>query len=83
MIRKMEPKPLRVFLQDGSNDQSIYSGSWYLANQSVAKSLDYAGYEVKFEVGTEGHNSRHGAAHRPCWATSSERWSATTSKTWR
>ena len=26
MIRKMEPKPLRVFLQDGTNDQSIYSG---------------------------------------------------------
>ena len=65
LIRKMEPKPLRVFLQDGSNDQSIYSGSWYLANQSVAKSLDYAGYEVKFEVGTEGHNSRHGAAILP------------------
>jgi gluconolactonase len=65
LIRKMEPKPLRVFLQDGSNDQSIYGGSWYLANQSMAKSLEYGGYEVKFEVGTEGHNSRHGAAILP------------------
>src|SRR5438876_1162080 len=27
LIRKMEPLPLRVFLQDGSADQSIYSGS--------------------------------------------------------
>src|SRR5258708_36808522 len=24
LIRKVEPKPLRVFLQDGSNDQNIY-----------------------------------------------------------
>jgi gluconolactonase len=65
LIRKMEPKPLRVFLQDGSSDQDIYGGSWFLSNQSIAKSLDYAGYEVKFEVGTEAHNSRHGAAILP------------------
>jgi len=65
LIRKMEPKPLRIFLQDGTNDQDIYGASWYLANQSVAKSLAYAGYEMKFEVGTEGHNSRHGAAILP------------------
>ena len=65
LVRKMEPKPLRVFLQDGSNDQNIYGGSWYLANQAMAKSLEYSGYEVKFEVGTEGHNSRHGAAILP------------------
>jgi sugar lactone lactonase YvrE/enterochelin esterase-like enzyme len=65
LIRKMEPKPLRVFLQDGSNDQNIYGGSWFLSNQAIAKSLDYAGYDVKFEVGTEAHNSRHGAAIFP------------------
>jgi gluconolactonase len=65
LIRKTEPKPLRVFLQDGSNDQNIYSGSWYLANQSIAKSLEYAGYDAKFVVGTEGHNSKHGAAILP------------------
>jgi len=65
LIRKMEPKPLRVFLQDGSNDLDIYSGSWWMANQSMAKSLVYAGYDVKFEPGTEAHNSRHGAAILP------------------
>ena len=64
-IRKMEPKPLRVFLQDGTNDQSIYSGSWYLANQEVAASLEYAGYDSKFTVGTEGHNAKHGGAIFP------------------
>jgi sugar lactone lactonase YvrE/enterochelin esterase-like enzyme len=65
LVRKMEPKPLRVFLQDGTNDLNIYSGSWYMANQSLAKSLDYAGYDVKFEVDSEGHNSKHGAAILP------------------
>ncbi len=65
LIRKMEAKPLRVFLQDGSNDQNIYSGAWYLANQSVASALGFAGYDVNFVVGTEGHNSKHGAAILP------------------
>ena len=65
LIRKMEPKPIRVFLQDGSSDLNIYSGSWWMANQSMAMALDYAGYEVKFVGGTEAHNSRHGAALLP------------------
>jgi len=65
LIRKTEPKPLRIFLQDGSNDLNIYAGSWYLANQSVASALQFAGYEYKFVVGTEGHNSKHGGAILP------------------
>ena len=65
LIRKMEPKPLRIYLQDGSADQDIYSGSWWMANQAMAMSLAYAGYDVKFEAGTEGHNSKHGAAILP------------------
>jgi sugar lactone lactonase YvrE/enterochelin esterase-like enzyme len=65
LIRKMEPKPLRVFLQDGSNDQNIYAGNWYLGNQGMASALQFAGYESTFVVGTEGHNSKHGAAILP------------------
>ena len=65
LIRKMEPKPLRIFLQDGTNDQNIYSGSWFMANQSMARSLEYAGYDMTFEVGSEGHNARHGGAILP------------------
>jgi sugar lactone lactonase YvrE/enterochelin esterase-like enzyme len=65
LIRTMEPKPIRVFLQDGSNDLNIYSGSWWMANQAMAKSLEYAGYDVTFVSGTEGHNSRHGSAILP------------------
>jgi len=65
LIRKTEPKPLRVFLQDGSNDLNIYSGSWYLANQSMAAALQFSGYESKFITGTEAHNSKHGASILP------------------
>jgi sugar lactone lactonase YvrE len=65
LIRKTEPKPLRVFLQDGRNDANIYAGSWYLANQSMSSALEFAGYDTKFVVGTEGHNSKHGSAILP------------------
>ncbi len=65
MIRKFEPKPLRVFLQDGANDNDIYAGSWWIANQDVARSLEWAGYETKFVKGTEAHNAKHGSAILP------------------
>src|SRR5215831_15282752 len=39
LIRKTEPKPIRVFLQDGSRDQNIYGGNWWMANQEMERSL--------------------------------------------
>src|SRR5262249_19171031 len=65
IIRKTEPKPLRIFLQDGRNDQNIYGGNWFLGNQAMASALEFAGYDVKFEIGTEGHNAKHGSAILP------------------
>jgi gluconolactonase len=65
LIRKTEAKPLRIFLQDGSKDANIYAGSWFLANQSMFSALEYGGYDVKFTVGTEGHNNKHGSAILP------------------
>ncbi len=64
-IRKTEPKPLRVFLQDGKADQDIYSGSWFLGNQEMYAALQYAGYDSTFAIGTEGHNGKHGGAILP------------------
>ncbi len=65
MVRKTEPKPLRIYQQDGSNDQNIYGGNWYIGNQDLYSALEYAGYDAKFTVGTEGHNGKHGAAILP------------------
>ncbi|MEK7753151.1 MAG: alpha/beta hydrolase-fold protein, partial [Acidobacteriota bacterium] len=65
LIRKTEPKPIRVFLQDGANDLTIAAGNWFIANQDMASALEYAGYDVTHVWGTEAHNSRHGAAILP------------------
>jgi gluconolactonase len=45
LIRKTEPKPLRIFLQDGENDLNIYGGDWWMANQTMQRALEFAGYE--------------------------------------
>lgn len=65
LVRKFENKPIRVFLQDGSNDLDIYAGSWWMANQSMLSSLNFAGYDVKHEWGEGGHNGRHSTAIMP------------------
>ncbi|WP_253154229.1 SMP-30/gluconolactonase/LRE family protein [Stieleria tagensis] len=65
LIRKCEPKPLRVFLQDGENDLNIYGGSWWNANLTMLSALEWAGYPVQHVWGTGGHNSKHGTAILP------------------
>ena len=60
IIRKVEPKPIRVYLQDGSADQNIYGGDWWMANQEMERSLKFAGYEVNHAWGDGGHNGKHG-----------------------
>jgi len=65
LLRKTEKKPIRVFLQDGAKDLDNLHGNWPLANQEMAASLKFAGYDYKFEFGTEGHNGKHGGAILP------------------
>jgi sugar lactone lactonase YvrE/enterochelin esterase-like enzyme len=65
LVRKTEPKPIRVFLQDGSNDLNIYGGSWWVANLDMLAALEFAGYEVNHAWGDGGHDGRQGAAVFP------------------
>jgi enterochelin esterase-like enzyme len=66
LVRKTVPrKPIRVFLQDGANDLDNANGNWPLANQTLAKSLQFAGYDYKFEFGQGFHSNRHGRAILP------------------
>jgi enterochelin esterase-like enzyme len=66
LIRKTKPaKPLRVFLQDGSNDLDNLHGNWPLANQDMAAALKFAGYEYTFVFGDGGHSGKHGGAIFP------------------
>src|SRR5215471_3697257 len=65
LIRKYEPKPIRVFLQDGSNDLNIYAGDWWMANQTMERALTFAGYELAHVWGDEAHNGKHATAIFP------------------
>jgi gluconolactonase len=58
LIRKFEPKPIRIFLQDGSHDLNIYGGDWWMANQEMERALVFAGYEVKHAWGEGGHDGK-------------------------
>ena len=62
---KAAPKPIRVFLQDGSNDLDNLHGNWPLSNQQMAAALKFAGYDYKFEFGTGSHSGKHGGAILP------------------
>ncbi|MBM3784157.1 MAG: gluconolactonase [Acidobacteria bacterium] len=73
LIRRSEAKPLRVFLQAGKHDHiapnqpygTFYAGSWPINNQVMYEAMQFAGYAVRFELGDEAHNMKHGAAILP------------------
>jgi enterochelin esterase-like enzyme len=65
MIRKAPRKPIRILMQDGANDLDNQHGSWWLANQTLARSLAFAGYDYKFEQGQGFHSNGHMRAILP------------------
>ncbi len=65
LIRKYEPKPFRIFQVDGSNDNNIYGGDWWMANQELERSLTFMGYEHEHVWGEGGHNGKQGTALLP------------------
>jgi enterochelin esterase family protein len=65
IIRKAKPKPIRVFLQDGSNDLDNAHGNWWLANLQMDKALSFAKYDYRFVPGDGGHSGKHGGAILP------------------
>lgn len=77
LIRKSPIRPLRVFLQDGSNDLDNEHGNWFLANQQMLAALQWANaeadrrgdagprYDVAHAWGDGGHSDAHGGALLP------------------
>jgi sugar lactone lactonase YvrE/enterochelin esterase-like enzyme len=59
LVRKFEPKPVRVFLEDGSADLNIFGGDWWMANQEMERALRFAGYEVNHAWGDGPHGTKH------------------------
>ena len=62
ILRSTPRKALRVFLQSGSGDGVHFTGDWPLANQTMAKALEWSGYDHRFEFGVGGHSLRHAGA---------------------
>ena len=60
-----DPKPIRVFLQDGANDINLRHGNWPLANLAMESALMFARYDYRFVMGTGGHDLKHGGAILP------------------
>jgi gluconolactonase len=73
LVRKTEPKPIRIFMQDGTQDHIVAPepfgsspfGSWPVNNQVMYEALEFAGYDVKFEMGTGAHNTQQAGAVLP------------------
>jgi sugar lactone lactonase YvrE/enterochelin esterase-like enzyme len=65
LIRTYEPKPIRIFMQDGSSDLNIYGGDWWMANQTMERALTFAGYEVQHTWGDGGHTENQAKAIFP------------------
>ncbi len=66
LVRKTEPKPIRVYLADTSGDIDNAFGSWPWANRQMASALQYMGYDTRFDW-AEGyaHNADYGSSRFP------------------
>lgn len=57
LVRKTEPLPLRIFIQDGTNDVwNPLFGHWYEGNRMLASALEFAGYDVQCDWSDGAHN---------------------------
>jgi enterochelin esterase-like enzyme len=73
IVAKSEKKPLRVFLQDGRNDnrgmgrEGKYDPNrdWFLQNVKLAKVLTDKGYDVNYTWGMNRHGQKMGGAIFP------------------
>ncbi len=68
LVRKTDPKPLRIFMQDGLHDEwpgGPEMGDWWMSNQTMNRALEFAGYDVRHTWGAGTHNGNQAAALFP------------------
>jgi enterochelin esterase family protein len=76
MVRRAEAKPIRVFLQDGVNDNRGMRGrgedrkydpkwDWYAQNRLMAAALKEKGYDLAYTWGIGTHSNKQGGAIMP------------------
>ncbi len=67
-VRKTEPKPIRIFMQDGAHDEWMGGpemGDWWMSNLTMERALSFAGYDVRHTWGDGDHNGAQAAALFP------------------
>jgi len=68
LVRKSDPKPIRVFIQDGIHDNRNPANperDWYLQNQAMVAALKEKGYDMTHVFGEGNHSDNHGGAILP------------------
>jgi gluconolactonase len=66
IVRKTEPKPIRIFLEDGTADAwNPLFGSWFMANENMEAALTFSGYDIQHAWGTHGHDGGPGGVILP------------------
>ena len=73
IVRKTEKKPIRIFLQDGRNDnrgvgrngQYDETRDWFLQNVRLMQALTEKGYDVNYTWGIGRHGQKQGGAIFP------------------
>ena len=73
IVRKSEKKPIRIYLQDGRNDNRGTSRGgnydetrdWFLQNNRLMQALSEKGYDLNFSWGIGRHSQKHGGAILP------------------
>jgi enterochelin esterase-like enzyme len=75
-IRETARKPIRIYLQDGANDNRGMRGEgaaakynaerdWYAQNRKMVAALTEKGYDVNYSWGIGSHSGKHGGAIFP------------------
>ncbi|MCU1329451.1 MAG: hypothetical protein JWN34_4821 [Bryobacterales bacterium] len=68
-VRREPRKNIRVWMQDGSEDQEQLSGSWPLQSLQMANSLKMKGYDFHLTYGTGTHNHSQSNSEMPAALT--------------
>lgn len=76
LIRQADRKPIRIFLQDGANDNRAVKGEganvtytpdrdWHAQNRKMVAALTEKGYDVNYTWGVGTHSNKQGGAILP------------------
>lgn len=68
LIAESEKKPIRIFLQDGRNDNRSTSNpnrDWFYQNVRLMRALTAKGYDVNYAWGINNHGQKQGGAILP------------------